>query len=143
MVNRALVGGLNWSRTPAFRLSSGGEGLVRLNIKGREAQGFFEPNIGNAVQRILDSPQNRHTERIGQVEHHHAQRVVSAAAQRARQLVRTVSQPFSCLLDLFLGLRRDIAGQRGLVQDNGNRRSRESALARHVANSRGVSFGFT
>jgi predicted AlkP superfamily phosphohydrolase/phosphomutase len=44
VVNRALVGGLKWSRTPAFRVSSGGEGLVRLNIKGREAQGFFEPS---------------------------------------------------------------------------------------------------
>jgi predicted AlkP superfamily phosphohydrolase/phosphomutase len=48
VVNRTLVGGLNWSRTPAFRVSSGGEGLLRLNIKGREAQGFFEPN-GNEL----------------------------------------------------------------------------------------------
>ena len=44
VVNRALVGGLKWSRTPAFKVSSGGEGMLRLNIKGREAQGFFEPN---------------------------------------------------------------------------------------------------
>lgn len=48
VVNRTLVGGLDWSRTPAFRLSSGGEGMLRLNIKGREAQGFFEPN-GNEL----------------------------------------------------------------------------------------------
>jgi predicted AlkP superfamily phosphohydrolase/phosphomutase len=44
VVNRALLGGLKWSRTPAFRVSSGGEGTLRLNIKGREAEGFFEPN---------------------------------------------------------------------------------------------------
>jgi predicted AlkP superfamily phosphohydrolase/phosphomutase len=61
VVNRALVGGLNWSRTPAFRMSSGGEGFVRLNIKGREAQGFFEPNsneLGDYVawlkERLLE-----------------------------------------------------------------------------------------
>jgi predicted AlkP superfamily phosphohydrolase/phosphomutase len=44
VVNRAVVGGHDWSRTPAFHLSSGGEGFLRLNIKGREARGFFEPD---------------------------------------------------------------------------------------------------
>ena len=48
VVNQSLVGRLKWSRTPAFRVSSGGEGMVRLNIKGREARGFFEPN-GNEL----------------------------------------------------------------------------------------------
>jgi predicted AlkP superfamily phosphohydrolase/phosphomutase len=61
VVDRSLVGGLNWSRTPAFRMSSGGEGMVRLNIKGREARGFFEPNsnaLGDYVawlkERLLE-----------------------------------------------------------------------------------------
>ena len=44
VVNRTVVGGLDWSRTPAFRLASAGEGTIRLNIKGREANGFFEPD---------------------------------------------------------------------------------------------------
>ena len=43
VVNREFVGGRTWSETPSFPLPSGGEGLVRLNIKGREAPGFFEP----------------------------------------------------------------------------------------------------
>jgi predicted AlkP superfamily phosphohydrolase/phosphomutase len=42
VVNRTLLGGLDWSRTPAFQVHSGGEGFIRLNIKGREAKGFFE-----------------------------------------------------------------------------------------------------
>ena len=61
VVNRALVGGLKWARAPAFRLSSGGEGMLRLNIKGREARGFFEPNsneLGDYVawlkERLLE-----------------------------------------------------------------------------------------
>ena len=44
VVNRAVIGGHDWSRTPAFPVSSGGEGYLQLNIKGREAQGFFEPD---------------------------------------------------------------------------------------------------
>jgi predicted AlkP superfamily phosphohydrolase/phosphomutase len=44
VVNRTLIGGLKWPHTPAFRVSGGGEGMLRLNIKGREAQGFFEPD---------------------------------------------------------------------------------------------------
>lgn len=43
VLNRALVGGRDWSRTPSLVLPSGGEGLIRLNVKGREAHGFFEP----------------------------------------------------------------------------------------------------
>ena len=42
-VNRCLVGGRDWQSTPAFPILSGGEGLIRFNIKGRERDGFFEP----------------------------------------------------------------------------------------------------
>jgi len=44
VVNQAVIGGHDWARTPSFRVSSGGEGYLRLNIKGREARGFFEPD---------------------------------------------------------------------------------------------------
>ncbi|MDZ7628727.1 MAG: alkaline phosphatase family protein [Parvularculaceae bacterium] len=43
VVNRGITGGLDWPRTPAFRLASGGEGYIRLNIKGRERDGCLEP----------------------------------------------------------------------------------------------------
>jgi predicted AlkP superfamily phosphohydrolase/phosphomutase len=43
VVNRSLTGGRDWSATPSFPVLSGGEGLIRLNLKGREAPGFFEP----------------------------------------------------------------------------------------------------
>ncbi len=42
VANRSIIGGYDWSRTPAFALSTEGLGYLRLNIKGREAQGFFE-----------------------------------------------------------------------------------------------------
>jgi predicted AlkP superfamily phosphohydrolase/phosphomutase len=61
VVNRSIVGGFDWSRIPAFRVCSGGEGFLRLNIKGREAHGFFEPNsneLGDYVawlkERLLE-----------------------------------------------------------------------------------------
>ena len=43
VVNRALVGGLAWDATPSIAVLSGGEGLIRLNIKGRESPGYFDP----------------------------------------------------------------------------------------------------
>jgi predicted AlkP superfamily phosphohydrolase/phosphomutase len=43
VVNRALIGGRDWEKTPSFPVLSGGEGLIRLNVKGREFPGYFEP----------------------------------------------------------------------------------------------------
>jgi predicted AlkP superfamily phosphohydrolase/phosphomutase len=43
VVDRALVAGRDWCATPSFPLLSGGEGLIRLNVKGRESPGYFEP----------------------------------------------------------------------------------------------------
>lgn len=43
VVNRGVVGGLDWPSTPAFRFASGGEGYIRLNIKGREREGCLDP----------------------------------------------------------------------------------------------------
>ena len=42
VVNRALTGGRDWQATPSFPVLSGGEGLIRLNLKGRETNGFFD-----------------------------------------------------------------------------------------------------
>lgn len=60
VVNRALVAGRKWSATPSFPILSGGEGLIRLNVKGRERQGFFSsgseelPNYLNwLTERLL------------------------------------------------------------------------------------------
>jgi len=44
VVNRALTAGRNWAETPSTPILSGGEGLIRLNVKGRESPGFFEPS---------------------------------------------------------------------------------------------------
>jgi predicted AlkP superfamily phosphohydrolase/phosphomutase len=43
VVNRTILGGLNFALTPSFRLASGGEAYIRFNIKGRERGGFFDP----------------------------------------------------------------------------------------------------
>ncbi len=42
IVNREFVGGHDWSATPAFPVPTGGEGMIRLNIKGRERDGYLE-----------------------------------------------------------------------------------------------------
>jgi predicted AlkP superfamily phosphohydrolase/phosphomutase len=53
VVNRALVGGRRWAATPSFSILSGGEGLIRLNVKGREAPGFFEPRSPEMAKYVI------------------------------------------------------------------------------------------
>jgi predicted AlkP superfamily phosphohydrolase/phosphomutase len=89
VVNRGLIGGLDWSRTPAFRLSSGGEGYIRLNIKGREQQGFFEPG-----SEALDHYKKWLKERLLEIK-------VAGTEEPLIAAVREVS-------DLFPGARRDL-----------------------------------
>lgn len=43
VVNRAAVSSFDWEATPSIPVLSGGEGLIRFCIKGREDPGFFEP----------------------------------------------------------------------------------------------------
>lgn len=43
VVNRALLGRLDWAKTPSFPVHSGGEGFIRFNLKGRERDGYFDP----------------------------------------------------------------------------------------------------
>ena len=43
VVNRSSIGGRNWRETLSFAMTSGGEGLVRFNIAGRESPGHFQP----------------------------------------------------------------------------------------------------
>lgn len=54
VIGSALAGALDWSRTPGFALPTGGEGYVRLNVAGREAEGWLEH--GSApYRRYLES----------------------------------------------------------------------------------------
>ena len=43
VVNRSMIGGINWVRTPSFAPTTGGEGFIRLNLKGREREGCLVP----------------------------------------------------------------------------------------------------
>jgi predicted AlkP superfamily phosphohydrolase/phosphomutase len=41
VVNREYTAGLEWSATPSFCVPTGGEGLIRLNLVGREKRGML------------------------------------------------------------------------------------------------------
>jgi len=54
VVGRAFAGALDWRTTPGFALPTGAEGYIRVNLAGREAEGWLEP--GSALhRRYLDS----------------------------------------------------------------------------------------
>ena len=48
VVNRSLTARRDWSATPSFPVLSGGEGLIRLNLKARESRGVFEADEAEA-----------------------------------------------------------------------------------------------
>jgi hypothetical protein len=43
VVRRTFCGSLDWRQTPAFVLPGSGEGYIRFNLAGREAQGLLDP----------------------------------------------------------------------------------------------------
>jgi hypothetical protein len=43
VVGRAYTGAFDWRSTPGFALPTGGEGYIRLNLVGREAEGYLDP----------------------------------------------------------------------------------------------------
>jgi len=53
VVNRAATAGQEWDETPSFALLSGGDGFIRLSIKDREPDGFFDPG-GAELRDYLD-----------------------------------------------------------------------------------------
>jgi predicted AlkP superfamily phosphohydrolase/phosphomutase len=53
VVSRALAGGFDWSQTPGFALPTGGEGLIRFNLAGRERDGLL-PEGSELHNRYLD-----------------------------------------------------------------------------------------
>ena len=87
VVNRSSVGGRSWRDTPSFAMASGGEGLLRLNIKGRENPGYFEPG----------SP-----ELDGYIEWLRARLLDIRVAETGRRLIKNIHQ----VDDLFAGPRR-------------------------------------
>ncbi len=50
VVGQTLIAGKDWRRTPSFPVATSGEGLIRLNIKGRERDGFFDAD-GQELER--------------------------------------------------------------------------------------------
>ena len=73
----AYRAGAEWSATPSFPVLSGGEGLIRLNVKGRETPGFFErgsAELNDYVEwlkaRVIGDPSCRRRRAADQADHH-------------------------------------------------------------------------
>jgi predicted AlkP superfamily phosphohydrolase/phosphomutase len=53
VINRSIVAGHDWRNTPGFDLLSDLNGYLRLNVRGRESKGAFDPN-GEPLARYVD-----------------------------------------------------------------------------------------
>jgi hypothetical protein len=112
VVNRALVSGLDPAATPSFAILSGGEGLIRLSVKGREAIGYFEP--GSAE---LESYVGWLCERLGAIT------VAGTGEPLVDDIVRTdaefAGERRAMLPDLILRWRPDAPAERIVSPDIG------------------------
>src|ERR1035441_5153313 len=71
-------------------------------------------------ERVLNAAQHQRAIRVGHVEHHDAHGVAAAAAQRARKQIGTVSELLGGAMNFSFGSVGNVAGQRGVVQHDGN-----------------------
>jgi len=78
--------------------------------------------VGERVEGVLDAAQNWSAEGIGDVGEHYADALAALAAQEARHGVRTVAEALGGFFNLFLGAGGDVAGERRVVQNDGNGR---------------------
>src|SRR5208283_4743789 len=72
------------------------------------------------VKSVLDATQHERAVRVGHVENHDADGLAAPAAQRARKQVGTVAEMRGGALDALFRDVGNVAGQRRVVQDDGN-----------------------
>ena len=89
--------------------------------------------IRSLIERILDAPQNQRAERIGDIEHHHADGMVALGAKKPGDQLGSVSKLFGGPLDAVFGGSRNIARERRIIQDDRNSRCGNLAFLRHIS----------
>src|SRR5258708_32031383 len=85
------------------------------------------------VESVFDAAQHECAVRVGHVENHDADSVAAAAAQRAGKQVRTIPEVLGGFVDASFGGVGNVAGERRVVQDDGNGGGRKSAALGYVA----------
>ncbi len=90
--------------------------------------------VGRLVKRIFDAAENQGAVGIGHVEDHDADGVAALAAQGAGKKVGTIAQFLGSAFDAFLGGGGNVAGQRSVVENDGDGGRGEAALLGDVAN---------
>src|SRR5258708_9893409 len=94
--------------------------------------------VGNLIKGILDTAKDGRAIGISHVEHHQSDGTVAAAAQRLGKNIGTVTQASGRFLNFAFGRKRNIAGERSVVEHDRYRARRETAGARHIADGHGL-----
>src|SRR6266852_3926277 len=76
--------------------------------------------IRRLVKSVFDAAQHERAVRVGHVENHDSDGVTAPAAQRARKQVGTVAEMLGGFVDASFGGVGNVAGERRVVQDDGN-----------------------
>jgi len=90
--------------------------------------------VRSLIEGIFDSAQYQRAVGIGHVENHDADRVAALAAQGTSKLIRPVPQALRGAFDFLFGGGRNVAGKRRIVEDDGDRGGRKSALFGDISN---------
>src|SRR5580704_2302464 len=90
--------------------------------------------IGRLVKRIFDATKNQSAVGIGHVEDHNADGVAALAAEGAGKEVGTVAEFLSSAFDAFFGAGGNVAGQRSIIENDGDSSGGEPALFGDIAN---------
>src|SRR4029077_4179146 len=85
------------------------------------------------VESVFDAAQHERAVRVGHVENHDSDGVAAPATQRARKQVGTVAEMLGGFVDASFGSVRNVAGERRVVQDDGNGGGRKSTALGNVA----------
>src|ERR1700677_5079775 len=99
--------------------------------------------VGGLVERVFDAAEDQGAIRVGDVEDHYADGAVAFGAEEARDDFWAIGKFFCGALDAVFGGGRDVAGERGVIEDDGDGGGRHAAFQRHVAQGNSGAFHFS
>src|SRR5271156_317518 len=99
--------------------------------------------IGGLVQGVFDAAEDQRAVGVGDIENHHAYGAIAFGAEEARDDFGAISKFLGGAFDAIFGGGWEVAGQRRVIEDDGDRGGRHAAFLGNVAQGDGCAFNFS